>query len=282
MGGSLKLRKELMKMLRDTKNAEFKDQIYYALADMELQNGNIEGGKVNLTLSAFYSTTNTRQKGMAYEKLGNMSFSERNYVTAKKYYDSCANVINDTYPNAEGIRIKVVKLADLVKAVETAYFEDSVQRIAQLSEKDRITFIENVIVETKKAIEIRKQQEARRLLELQKNKVVEQSGGGVNNWYWNNAKLKASGYDEFRRLWGSDRENEDDWRRSQKIVVATFTENDSIPMDSAMVKKEVKDTLTVDYLIKRIPLTDSLFAASQQKMVEAYYNAGIIYKDQLN
>ena len=94
--------------------------------------------------------------------------------------------------------------------------------------------------------------------------------------------MKASGYDEFRRLWGSDRENEDDWRRSQKIVVASFTENDSIPLDSAMVKKEVKDTLTVDYLIKRIPLTDSLFAASQQKMVEAYYNAGIIYKDQLN
>lgn len=282
MGGSLKLRKELMKMLRDPKNAEFKDQIYYALADMELQNGNIEEGKVNLTLSAFYSTTNTRQKGMAYEKLGNMSFSERNYVTAQKYYDSCANVINDAYPNAEGIRIKVVKLADLVKAVETAYFEDSVQRIAQLSEKDRIAFIENVIVETKKAIEIRKKQEARRLLELQKNKGAEQSGGGVNNWYWNNAKLKASGYDEFRRLWGSDRENEDDWRRSQKIVVATFTENDSIPIDSVIVKKEVKDTLTVDYLIKRIPLTDSLFAASQQKMVEAYYNAGIIYKDQLN
>lgn len=282
MGGSLKLRKELMKMLRDPKNAEFKDQIYYALADMELQNGNINEGKVNLTLSAFYSTTNTRQKGMAYEKLGNMSFSERNYVTAQKYYDSCANVINDEYPNAEGIRIKVVKLADLVKAVETAYFEDSVQRIAKLSEEDRIAFIENVIVETKKAIEIRKKQEARRLLELQKNQAVEQSGGGVNNWYWNNAKLKASGYDEFRRLWGSDRENEDDWRRSQKIVVASFTENDSIPLDSAMVKKEVKDTLTFDYLIKRIPLTDSLFAASQQKMVEAYYNAGIIYKDQLN
>ena len=146
MGGSLKLRKELMKMLRDPKNAEFKDQIYYALADMELQNGNINEGKVNLTLSAFYSTTNTRQKGMDYEKLGNMSFSERNYVTAQKYYDSCANVINDEYPNAEGIRIKVVKLADLVKAVETAYFEDSVQRIAKLSEEDRIAFIENVIV----------------------------------------------------------------------------------------------------------------------------------------
>ena len=282
MGGSLKLRKELMKMLRDPKNAEFKDQIYYALADMELQNGNIEGGKVNLTLSAFYSTTNTRQKGMAYEKLGNMSFSERNYISAQKYYDSCANVINDEYPNVEGIRIKVVKLADLVQAVETAYFEDSVQRIAQLSEKDRVKFIENVIEDTKKAIEIRKKQEARRLLELQKNKSADQGVGGVNNWYWNNAKLKASGYDEFRRLWGTDRENEDDWRRSEKIVTASFNENDSIPLDSAIVKIEVKDTLTVEHLMKNVPLTDSLFAVSQQRMVEAYYNAGLIYKDQLN
>ena len=80
MGGSAKLKKELMKMLRDPKNAEYRDQIYYALVDMEFQQGNKEGGKVNLTLCAFYSTTNTRQKGMAYEKLGNMSFNERNYI----------------------------------------------------------------------------------------------------------------------------------------------------------------------------------------------------------
>jgi tetratricopeptide (TPR) repeat protein len=281
MGGSAKLKKELMKMLRDPKNAEYRDQIYYALADMEFQQGNKEGGKVNLTLCAFYSTTNTRQKGMAYEKLGNMSFNERNYISAQKYYDSCASVIPENYPNAEGIKMRVIKLADLVVAVERAHFEDSVQMIAKLSEKERIKFIENVIEETKKAEEIRKKQEARRLLELQKNQVAEQSGGGVNKWYWNNPKTKADGYDEFRRLWGSDRVNEDNWRRSEKIIVATFKEGDTTVLDSIPLIAEIKDTLTVDYLLKNIPLTDSAYQLSQQKMVEAYYNAGVIYKDQL-
>lgn len=281
MGGSAKLKKELMKMLHDPKNAEFRDQIYYALADMEFQQGNIEGGKVNLTSSAFYSTSNIRQKGMAYEKLGDISFKERNYISAQKYYDSCANVIPLDYPNAEGIKMRVVKLADLVIAVERAHFEDSVQMIAKLSEKERIKFIEHVIEETKKAEEIRKKQEARRLLELQKNQATEQSGGGVNKWYWNNPKLKADGYDDFRRLWGSDRINEDNWRRSEKIITATFKEGDTSALDSIPLIVEMVDTLTVDYLIKNIPLTDAAYQLSQQKMVEAYYNAGVIYKDQL-
>ena len=113
MGGDAKLEKELKKMLRDVKNSEFKDQIYYALADMEIQKGNVPKAKEYLTKSAFYSTTNTRQKGMAYEKLGNMSFSEKNYVSAQKYYDSCSTVINDQYPNAVGIRTKASKLSDI-------------------------------------------------------------------------------------------------------------------------------------------------------------------------
>ena len=85
---------------------------------------------------------------MSYEKLGNMSFADRDYVKAQKYYDSCATVIADDYPNAEGVRNKALKLADLVAAVETANFEDSVQRIALLSDEDRIKFIENVIILT--------------------------------------------------------------------------------------------------------------------------------------
>src|SRR5690606_18930672 len=118
-------------------NAEFKDQIYYALAGIELKEGNEEKGIEYLHQTAFYSTTNTRQKGMAYEQLGDMSFQKRNYVSAQKYYDSCANVIKDTYPNAEAIKNKASNLADLVVAVETATYEDSVQRIAALSEGDR-------------------------------------------------------------------------------------------------------------------------------------------------
>lgn len=284
MGGDDKLRKDLMKMLRDVKNSEFKDQIYYALAEMELQNGNKPLAKEYLTQSAFYSTTNTRQKGMAYEKLGNLSFAERNYVFAQKYYDSCATVINDEYPNADGVRNKAAKLSDLVKAVETAEFEDSVQKIAKLSEKDREDFVKNVIKKIKSDEEIRKKKEAERLRELQANQnLAAQNDVNGSKWYFNNPKTRAEGFDEFKRLWGT-RENEDDWRRSDKIPAMSFKAdpNDTtqiIAVDT--VKKEPVDTLTVEHLMKNIPLTDSAILASKERLLASLYDAGVIYKEQL-
>jgi tetratricopeptide (TPR) repeat protein len=284
MGGDEKVRKELLKMLRDAKNAPYKDQIYYALADIELQKNDEAKAFELLTKSAFYSSGNNRQKGMSYEKMGNLSFAKRDYVKAQKYYDSCATVIDDTFPNAEGVRKKAEKLADLVAAVETANFEDSVQRIARLSEGDRVAFLEKVIKQKKEEEERRKKMEAERLRELQQNQnAFVQTGGTGNKWYFNNPKTRSDGYDEFRKLWGS-RENEDNWRRSDKTVLLPI--NDEGEEDTSAVvsetEQEKKDTLTVDMLMTDIPLTDSAMKASNDRLLEALYAAGVIYKEQLN
>ena len=61
-----------------TKNAQYKDQIYYALANLEINRNNKEQAKVYLTESAFYSNGNARQKAMSYEKLGDLSYYEKN------------------------------------------------------------------------------------------------------------------------------------------------------------------------------------------------------------
>ncbi|MBL4862390.1 MAG: hypothetical protein JKY09_05165, partial [Crocinitomicaceae bacterium] len=211
LGSGDKVKKELNKMLKDAKNAEFKDQIYYALAEIEFNDGNEQQGVVYLTQSAFYSVNNSRQKGMAYERLGDIRFAKRSYVSAQKYYDSCASVIDDNYPNAEAIRNKAIDLSKLVVAVETAQYEDSVQRIAALPEADREKFLKNLIKQIKEEEERRKKREAERLRELQENQNLFVQDGSGSKWYWNNAKTRSEGYDEYKRLWGS-RENEDDWR----------------------------------------------------------------------
>lgn len=283
MGGDEKVQKELLKMLKDAKNAQYKDQIYYALADIELQHNNQPKAIEYLSKSAFYALSNKRQKGMAYEKLGDLAFTNRNYVNAQKYYDSCATAIDDTYPNAEAIRNKATKLADLVVAVETAYFEDSVQRIAALSEDDRIAFVKNVIKKQKAENEERKRREAERLRELQQNQAAATSATGNGaKWYFNNTKTRTEGFDEFRKLWGF-RDNEDNWRRSEKIVEIKTTEvkSDSLTTNSP-AKTEQNDTLSVEALMKNIPLTDSAMVASQKRMIEALYRAGLIYNDLLN
>lgn len=282
-GGGEKLKKDLNKLLRDTKNAEFKDQIYFTLALIAQNEGDEAKAVEHFTNSAFYSTSNKRQKGMAYEELGDIYFTKKNYVKAQKYYDSCATNIPEDYPNFEGVKNKAEKLQALVIAVETAYYEDSVQRIAAMSESEREAFAEKLVKKIKEDNQIKKQQEAEKLLALQQQ---QQSKGtteqGGSKWYWNNTKAKTEGFEEFKRQWGQ-RANENDWRRSEKIVFATFTENegDSLSANAPKVETPV-DSLNSESLLADLPLTDSLLKISRDRMMSAYFDAGKIYQDQLS
>lgn len=279
LGTGPKVKKDLNKMLKDPKNAEFKDQIYYALAEIEFNEGNDQAAIDNLHKSTFYSTKNTRQKGMSYERLGDYRFERREYVQAQKYYDTCARVITDAYPNADGIRGKAKSLAKLVVAVETANREDSLQRIAMMDESAREDFVKEEIKRIKKAEEERKRREAERLRELQENQNINADIGNGSKWYWNNPKVVQEGTEEFRKLWGQ-RENEDNWRRSNKLDV-TINIDSSDVVEGEEPREKGEDTLTVEHLLSFVPLTDSMMAISNTRLMKALFDAGRIYNDQL-
>lgn len=271
--------KDLKRMLRDSKNAAFKDQIYYSMALVELNKNEREKAIIYLTKSTFYSGPNKRQKAMSYEKLGDISYQGKNYIGAQKYYDSCSRFMPEDYPNGDAIKNKVVKLADLVKAVELAIFEDSVQRIAKMNERDRSDFIKETLKSIKEAEQKRKEAEAAKLLELQ-NQSSQNANASGNKFVFNNPKLREEGYKDFKKLWGT-RENEDDWRRSEKIVF-NISEKSKQEGDSSKNENMTAATgsnLTEADLLKNVPLTDSAFAASEARQIEALYSSGVLYKE---
>lgn len=278
--GGDKVKHDLTKMLRDEKNAEFRDQIYYTLGLIAQQEGNELAATERYTSSAFYSTSNARQKGMAYERLGDMAFSKKDYVRAQKYYDSCALIIPENYPNAEGVKNKSRRLKDLVVALETAHYEDSVQRISTMNEDERYAFAEKLVKQIKADEEKRKRLEADRARQLQEMAAKSTAGSG-NKWYWNNAKARQEGFEEFKRQWGQ-RENEDDWRRSEKIVFASFADAGSDSLGAAAGREAAVDSLTPESLLAKLPLNDSLLLASRERMMSAYFDAGRLYQEQLN
>ncbi|MEY4216206.1 MAG: hypothetical protein RLZZ68_662 [Bacteroidota bacterium] len=284
LGTSDKDQKSLDKMLRDEKNAAYKDQIYYAKAQMELGRGNTPIAKSYYTLSAFYSTKNQRQKALSYERLGDLSFQERSYLNAQKYYDSCAKAMPENYPNAEDILAKVAKLASLVSAIEIAQYEDSVQRIAKMDEKSQTAFIKGVIQQMKEEAQRKKELEAAKLRALQDQANAGSQLGNGNKWIFNNEKLRQQGFDEFRKMWG-DRKNEDDWRRSNKLSSGDNAASND-PKDSLMASNPNveggEDTLYVESLRKRLPLSDTAYTASVLREIEARYTAGNLYKELLN
>jgi hypothetical protein len=272
------VKKDLKRMARDSKNAAFKDQIFYALGLVDLNNNQKQEAKVYLTKSAFFSLSNKRQKAMSYEKLGDISFFDKEFVPAQKYYDSCARFMPEDYPNAEIVKNKSVKLFDLVKALQTATFEDSVQKIAKLSDKDREIFLKETLKQMRKEIQVAKEKEAAKLLALQSNSIPNNNTNS-SKFIFNNPKLRETGFTEFKKLWGV-RDNEDDWRRSDKLASANSTSN----LDSTenIAGQVARDSLSIEGLLKNIPLSDSAFSQSQLRLIEALYTSGILYKEVLS
>lgn len=280
--GGPKIKKKMKKMLRDDKNAEYKDKIYYTMALLELKDGNEPKAVEHLTNSAFYSTTNKQQKGMAYEKLADMRFEKRDYIQAQKYYDSCVISVDKDYPNYDVIKTKAERLSELVIAVETAMYEDSVQRIAKMDSMEQIAFVENVIQQRKKEAELRAKREAEKLRALADDVNPIQQSLGKGGGYWNNSTLITEGVIEFEKKWGQ-RKNEDHWRRSKKIIAPPTIENDSLQntnSDSLAVVAPKPET-TVESLMESLPKSEEDFQKSNERLVEARYTAGVIYKEQL-
>ena len=275
--GSEGVKKDLKRMARDSKNAAFKDQIFYALGLVELNNNQKQEAKEYLTKSAFYSISNKRQKAMAYEKLGDISFFDKEFVPAQKYYDSCARFMPEDYPNADIVKNKSVKLFDLVKALETAAFEDSVQRIAKLSYNDREIFLKETLKQLRKEIQDIKERDAAKLLALQSNSVPN-NNTKASKFIFNNPKLRETGFTEFKKLWGA-RDNEDDWRRNDKLSINTFSY--SVDSTEKIAGQQTKDSLSIEKLLKDIPLNDSAFSQSQLRLIDALYTSGVLFKEVL-
>jgi hypothetical protein len=273
--GRVGVKKDLKRMARDSKNAAFKDQIFYALGLVDLNNNQKQEAKVYLTKSAFYSLSNKRQKAMSYEKLGDISFFDKDFVPAQKYYDSCARFMPEDYPNAEIVKNKSVKLFDLVKALETATFEDSVQKIAKLSDKDREIFLKETLKQIRKEIQAAKEKEAAKLLALQSNNMPNNNTNS-SKFIFNNPKLRETGFTEFKKLWGA-RDNEDDWRRSDKLSINIS--GSSVDSTEKIAGQKTKDSLSIESLLKNIPLSDSAFSQSQLRLIDALYTSGILFKE---
>lgn len=278
-GNSEELVKELNKMLKDGKNLEYKDQIYYALGELDAKNNKPLEAKKNYSSSVMWSINNDRQKGISYLRLADMHFAERDYLSAQKYYDSCVNVLPKDYEDYELLKNKAIGLSDLVYNYETVQFEDSVQRIGQMSPREREKFLEKTLKDIEAEKERKRLEDERRMLALQAKVNSQQNVNGNDagkKWYFSNPKSVATGFNDFRKLWGQ-RPLEDNWRRANKDV-NNSSEDDENGSDSLSA---AKDSLTVDMLLADIPLTPEDLDSSNNRIMNALYNLGIIYKEQL-
>lgn len=286
--------KKLKRMLRDDKNKEYLDQIYYALAQISLTDKDTTGSIDYLTRSVSTSKSNNYQRSISALQLADIYFSFPNYPKAQAYYDSTMQFLPTDFANYKAIKKKTETLTDLVKQLQTIQREDSLQTLASMPEDQRNKIIDR-LVSNYIAEEIKKQQEEQT---RQQNKMFATQEEAMNpassqgRWYFYNAATMANGFSAFAKKWGR-RKFEDNWFLTDKAASNINTEPTadtsrivaSEGSDTGAVKKpEQRSTNPKDrkYYIQDVPMTKAKLTASNKKVMEAYYRAGFIYIEGLN
>lgn len=291
-GGKAEIRAELLKMLKDDKNVEFRDQIYYALAELEMADDNQELAIDYYKESTITSVSNDPQKGLSFLKLGDIYFEKPEYVFAQMYYDSAVTFMNTEHERYDELLKLSQNLNDLIAQLQTIEQQDSLQKVAKMSEAERLALIDDLIYQRRIEEEEKREQFENQTAFNNQNNAGGQpglpgSGNGAGDWYFYNPTAKGFGASEFKKIWGS-RKNEDNWRRSNKSQVApTVTTNENEGGEDFFVNAE-GDTVKVtndwqdpNYYLKDLPLTEEALAQSDSSIVKAYYNLGLIYKEKL-
>ncbi|HEY0029718.1 MAG TPA: tetratricopeptide repeat protein [Bacteroidia bacterium] len=292
-GGSKIIKKQLLRMLKDDKNIEFQDQIYYALADIAHKEKDIPLAMEYLRKSIKASVSNNTQKSLSYLKRADIYFEKPDYKNAQANYDSTMTFLPKDYAGYKEIEEKKNSLTALVTNLNVITMEDSLQRLGRLSEKDRNSKIDKIIVQIEEEERLKEEERQNQ----QNNQATlnqaptdnNTTAGGSSAWYFYNPATVSFGVGAFTKKWGS-RKLEDNWRRSEKdVVIANSQAEDSEdPSDTAQtvnggkpVAGNSKNKKDRNYYLKNIPLTPEAIAKSNGKIVEAYYNVGSIYKEQL-
>lgn len=298
-GNSAKLKRDLLKMTRDEKNSEYLDIIYYTLGEISEREKNEPIAIANYKLSVANSTQNPKQKALSYLKLGEISFEQANYEASGAYYDSTMITLPKDYKDYTVIESRKKTLETLVGYIRTIQREDSLQRVAKMTESQREKFIKQMIRNIEEEEERKK--EEMEALQAQNanpdynsnspnNGMADLGIGAKGDWYFYNPNLVAFGLNDFIKKWGN-RKLEDNWRRSQKSMTfddpTTAAEKDTSDAvagtDTVALKKKAKakNKKNVEYYLKDLPMNDSLMKLSNTKIIDAYYNLGSTYKDDL-
>ena len=123
------------------------------------------------------------------------------------------------HPDYDLVQNRKTSLNKLVENLNIIELEDSLQKVAKLSEIDRNKLLDRTV---KKALEQKEKEEAAlvKLKESLNNKpIIENEGFAANKpsatWYFYNTSSLSLGYSEFMKRYGR-RTLEDNWRRSNK------------------------------------------------------------------
>ncbi len=288
-GDSKGLNKILFKMLKEVRNEEFRDQIYYALARVARKDNNDTLTINYLRESVRTSVNNNTQKTTSSLEVADMFFERLNYNYAQAYYDTAVSSLPKDYPDYDNISYKASVLTNLVTQAKIIKEQDSLQTLASMDTTELFALIDmkidDYLIAEEERLEMEEDLADGGGTQFVENKTTSGRGTslGGGGWYFYNPTVLSAGYSEFIKKWGN-RALEDNWRLTdKKQMMQSFDEEDteieSVTVDTATFSTNPRDR---SFYLAGIPNTVDKIAASDNQIIDAYSKLGFIYLMELN
>ena len=317
-GNSRQMIGKLRRMALDDNNAEYLDQVYYAIGNIHLAE------KDTLKAIEAYEKGNTKsvrngiEKGVLLLTLGNLYWDKEQYDDARRCYGEAIGLLDRERPYYQQLSERSKVLDELVPYTEAIHLQDSLLALAEMTEADRNQAIDRVIEQ----LERKEKEERDALLESEAEQQQQMQTGedrqtqrgyrqaqqdngqqpqqGNGQWYFYNPLAVSQGKATFQKIWGR-RENKDNWQRSNQTVLATTeppkeeaeTDDEVITHDQSQSEqteqpeqantsvKPTDDPHERAYYLAQIPFSEEQKAAAHDIIKDGLFHAGVIFKDKL-
>ena len=278
-GDSEEIKELFFDMLEDDKNEAYRDQIYYALAQIELEELNRELGMDYLRDALAEDSGNRRPRMKSFLALADLHLEDRDYELAQAYYDSTLANMDEDHPRFAEVRNNARSLTELVEQLTVIVRNDSLRELCDLDDDARYARMEDIIEDLRLAQEAAAE-EAARLAEAALEASMAVPGAATAFWPYN-PRLREAGQSYFIDRWG-DRPLEDDWRRSRKLNGAFSTIEDvADEVASTDLMGSGGELPTPEELLESLPCSEEQRAAADTETATAVYQSGVIYKEKL-
>lgn len=289
------LYKMMNKMLRDANNEDYRDRIYFAMAELALREGD-EAKAINyLRKSVAAYKDNQIQRAQSSLKVATILFDKNQYELAQAYYDTAVTSMNREHEGYDSIMNISRTLNELVMYASTVRDQDSLLRVAAMDSVSRNKLIDKIIAQViEQEMLEREQREYEEQLALmgsavggERTKTESMSNDAGSSWYFYNETSVSKGITEFTRKWGM-RKNEDNWRISDKRSLASAFSGDG---DDELTKEEgtKQDSLNASYTnhdrgyyLQDLPFTMEQKEVCDSLIADGLYHLGFLYMDRLN
>lgn len=280
----------LKKQSKRQGNESILDQIYGAIGDYYIAHGDTVAAVDNYLAGESKSVSNGVDKALIQEKLGQIYYSQKNYIASSKRYIGALSQFPNSHAKYGEVVHRAEVLSDLAPHIVALNEQDSLQHLASLPRGEQLVVINSHISYLKK---LERDESTKSLVDKLKiaSPIIEDNISILpksgSTFYFYNPQQVNQGVVEFKKRWGN-RILEDNWRLSSSTTnSSTFeysTDNSEYNIDKQTSETAANNNASIyspEYWLEQLPVTPEKLAASNALIESSLYNIGNIARVRL-